>query len=69
MPDLRRCVCGREYWFPGQRWQHKDCVVTAPVVTREETPVVTQSRQVKWQRENRERYNAKMRAYRTRRVS
>lgn len=65
MPELRHCVCGKDYWFPGERWQHKDCVVTAPVVTQD---VVTQvSRQVRWQRENKDRYNEKMREYRRKR--
>jgi hypothetical protein len=25
MPELRRCSCGADYWFPGQRWQHEGC--------------------------------------------
>lgn len=25
MPELRHCTCGKDYWFPGERWQHKDC--------------------------------------------
>jgi hypothetical protein len=69
LPELRKCPAGHDYWFPGERWQHKDCVVTPVVVT---VPVVTLEenkeacRQVIWQRANRERYNAKMREYRRR---
>jgi hypothetical protein len=37
MPDLRRCACGKDYWFPGERWQHTNCVANianAPVANK-----------------------------------
>jgi hypothetical protein len=68
LADLRKCPAGHDYWFPGERWKHKDCVVTAPVVTQDVVTEVNKaaSRQVLWQRANRERYNQKMREYRRR---
>ena len=67
------CSCGREYW-PMQAWIHARCtkaVNDIPAVQEgvtDEERVVNKtessagvSRQVKWQQENRDRYNAKMR--------
>ena len=69
--NMNRCSgCGKEYW-PRQAWIHLKCAVVndqhevnddllaeVPAVnTRKEI------RQVRWQRENRERYNRKLRDY------
>ena len=56
---MQQCACGKGYW-PSQRWIHKSC----GVVNNPDTTVVnTDSRQVVWQKLNRDKYNAKMREY------
>lgn len=41
LAELRRCVCGKDYWFPGERWQHKGCVANTVVANE---PVANKSR-------------------------
>lgn len=31
MAELRHCICGKDYWWPGERWQHTGCVANGSV--------------------------------------
>lgn len=35
MAELRLCVCGAQFWFPGERWQHKGCMANSDVANAE----------------------------------
>ena len=70
MAEKRRCDgCGKEYWWPGARWQHEGCVVPVEVVGvvepadagvfREEQPGDL-GRKQRWSRKD---YNAYQREY------
>ena len=63
MPEKRKCAAGHEYWWPGQKWHHEDCVANVKPVANE--PVANKSMEwlrVKvWREANRERYNARQR--------
>jgi len=70
MPEKRICDgCGKEYWWPGAKWQHIGCVKSDPP-KRDEGKSRTRVVSVKKDRvakpqtwTTREEYKAHMRAY------
>jgi len=41
VPELRKCVCGKGYWFPGETWQHRGCASNATASNRSASNNVT----------------------------